>query len=164
MSGVLFDNKDLMPLAVGMMLWTILFFFNADRQSRTRRVVRREFLSRLKKENGGEEVDLKAFGDPKSIAFMRNEPAINNDARFIRADRTFANQIEQAVVLFPSLLIFAVIVTPRIAGYMLLWYTGHRAAYFYLYNDLSKLVLFSTMPNYLCILIMNFWSVARTVF
>ena len=93
------------------------------------------------------------------MSFMRNEPNIVNDPKFIRADRTFLNIVEQAVPFFVSLGLFAAFYDVRIAGYLAIVYAASRVLYFPLYHSPALLLSLVTVPNYLIILGMTLTSV-----
>ncbi len=117
-----------MILAVA--VWVVQFYLAMNRQSAVRRRLRSQYIARLKKENGGVPVDLTKYGRPGSMSFMRNEPAIINDAEFIRADRAFLNTVEQAAPFLASLALFALTTSPRLAGLLGLAYTAGRFLYY----------------------------------
>jgi uncharacterized MAPEG superfamily protein len=135
-------------------LWIAQFFWAMNRQSATRRRVRAQFVSRLKKENGGVVVDLSKYGKAGSMSFMRNEPAIVNDPEFIRADRAFLNSVEQAAPFLASLALCALTASPWLAGVLGIAYALGRTLYYPLYHRPTLLLTLVTVPNYVEILVM----------
>merc|ERR1712065_129872 len=107
------------------------------------------FVSKLKNDAGGVNIDLSKYGAVGSMSFMRNEPAIVNDPTFIRADRTFMNLVEQAPGFFVTLFLFCHLVDVRTGGYIALAYAIGRLFYYPLYNSPVLLLSVVTIPNYL---------------
>ncbi len=159
-----FSIEDFRLLVLGVGLWITVFYWAMLRQSFTRRRLKKAFISKLKKENGGQPVDLRKFGDVGSMSFMRNEPSIVNDPEFIRADRTFANLVEQGVPFFVSLALFSLLYSPVAAGYLAIIYAVSRSLYYPFYNNSLLLITTVTAPNYLIILGMFITVLFKVVF
>lgn len=66
-------SAEVKPLVAALVLWVVHFYWAMLRQSGTRRRLRSAFISRLKKENGGQPADLSKYGRQGSMSFMRNE-------------------------------------------------------------------------------------------
>lgn len=149
-------TADLQPLALGMLVWVAHFVWAMLQQSSTRRRVRAAVLSRLKTENGGQKLDLPGVG---TMGFMRNHPRVLEDLDYIRTDRTFMNQVEQAPLLFSTLALYCCAVDVVWGGRLLLAYSLLRLLYARFYEHPTLMVRIVTGPNYCICLYMLLRSV-----
>ncbi len=159
MPGVIMQNlADFRPLALGLLVWVLHFVWALNNQSATRRAVRLRVLKQLKEENGGEPVKLPGIG---TLGFMRNHPRILEDVDFIRADRTFVNQVEQAPLFLIGVALFVLLVDVRVGGQLALLYAVLRCFYFKCYDRPLLTIALVTGPNYIIAVGMTVSAVYR---
>lgn len=86
------------------------------------------------------------------LTHARNMPGVATDVRFIRADRTVLNMLEQMPPFIIGMSLLSIFVNPDLGGYLGFSYIFLRIFYYPLYYRGAMLSVLVTYPNYAIVL------------